>query len=765
MILRTAEIAVACAIVVAGTGVLPGNAGAAVAPATASRPATLPSARADGVIVGLVRSVTGAGLSGVCVAVAGRSGLVSSITGAGGRYLITGLLPGRYRIAYRACAQSARYLVTDPQQQITVLAGRPTMIAAVTLRPLTAAVLTGRGPVSGPVSSAKGRAAISGTVREARGKPLAGICVTATSESDGVVSIQEAVTGHQGRYAEPGLSPGKYQLYFAPGCGSSGSYVAQYYRAESNPEFASLVQVGASGTVKGIDGWLEPGGTVTGKVTSVTGQDLSGICVTVAPNVQGLGPAVAGLEGDYLGAAYGSFGVSSHGTYRVTDMAPGSYEVSFSGGCGSSTTFRYAAQWFAPQGGGEPAWLSVGTAPIASINAVLRRAGTVKGVVTDRRSEPVAGVCALAVPLAGQPVIPIIAAFISPTNIGSNARGGYQIRGLAPGEYDVQYSPCGASNKIAAVSWHGGNGDQGTAKPVGVKDDRATGGIDQKLTAGQAIAGRITGPAGTKTGAVCVSLLDTSGNLVFSAEGAANGGYDLPGIAPGSYRLEAGRCDNRALATVMKSVIVRASRPAKGTNVSLPRAGMISGGTAGAVAAETPTITSVSGICVTATPVSGAGAPGLAISDPGSRYQLTGLAPGKYSVTFSSLCPYGPDVYANQTLAAPVSVISSHRTRAFSDMLASGLISGTVTVSGAPAAGVCVLAYPAAGGAPMLAITGKSGDYQLPGLPAGNYAVEFSPGCGDASYQAQWYEGAAGRAAATPVTVVYGELTADIDAH
>jgi hypothetical protein len=69
------------------------------------------------------------------------------------------------------------------------------------------------------------------------------------------------------------------------------------------------------------------------------------------------------------------------------------------------------------------------------------------------------------------------------------------------------------------------------------------------------------------------------------------------------------------------------------------------------------------------------------------------------------------------------------------------------------------------GGAPTLAVTGTTGDYQIAGVLAGGYSVEFTKGCGDASYLTQWYDGAASRARATTVTVTYGLLTDGIDAR
>ncbi|HUD38706.1 MAG TPA: carboxypeptidase-like regulatory domain-containing protein [Streptosporangiaceae bacterium] len=975
---RLLAIAATCAGLLAAGAVLPGTADAtAPAPATAARPATSPAARAVGVIAGEVRSVTGAGLAGVCVAAVAGSAAVPALTETGGRYLITGLVPGRYRLVYGACAQARHYVTSGAPRPVSVVAGRPTLARPVTLRAVGAVGAVPAVPLA-IAGLAKGSPAISGTVRNARGKPLAGICVTASEYgaggvppsgpgggapggagtttnrhgdytipakatspgpwvvgftsgcgnkgdyapqwwkyaatggkakvlhirrgsyfagidaklgpgaaisgviraksksgpglkgvcvfamglgaaqddsglaisgaggkylvtglgsgryfldfepcgpsgnyaqgnyptpvavtdgkttkgidwyltlageisgsvatavtphapisgvcvlaigplSSGIVqiSIGEATSGRAGGYSMGGLTPGKYEVEFDPNCGASGSYESQYYDGQSNPELANEFNVAAGQHLTSIDASLEPAGTLTGTVTSATGQDLSGICVLVSPDVQGLGPALADLPPGFAGLAYGGAGVTSaRGTYRIKDVIPGNYEVSFAGGCGSPKTSGYAAQWFAPQGGSVPAWLTVGTSVVPNINAALRRGGTIKGVVTNAAGKPVQGICPLAYPTSGEPVS-VVAQLYGDVGSGSNRHGSYQFTGLAGGTYAVQYSPCGSAPY--ATSWYGGNGDQSSARAVSVKDSEVTASVDQRLTAGEEITGRVTAAGGATFKSVCLTLLDSSGNLVTSTSTSASGRYSIRLVAPGSYQLQAGPCDSSTLATVSKGVTVGRSGPATGTNLPLPLAGVIAGQVSGSPADGDAGTIALPGICVTATPVSGSGAPGFAFSAGSGRYKLTGLAPGKYQVTFSSQCPYGPPMYASLTLASPVTVTSSATATASGTQLADGEISGTVTVQGAPAVGVCVLAYPASGGGgPTLAETGKAGGYQVAGLPAGGYAVEFTKGCGAASYQTQWYDGASSRAGATTVTVTYGLLTHGIDAH
>jgi hypothetical protein len=79
---------------------------------------------------------------------------------------------------------------------------------------------------------------------------------------------------------------------------------------------------------------------------------------------------------------------------------------------------------------------------------------------------------------------------------------------------------------------------------------------------------------------------------------------------------------------------------------------------------------------------------------------------------------------------------------------------------------VCVIAYPSDGGQrPSVAVTGAGGSYQVTGLVPGSYDVEFTAGCGRASYATQWYDGKPSRSHATPVTVGAGTVTSGIDAN
>jgi hypothetical protein len=103
-----------------------------------------------------------------------------------------------------------------------------------------------------------------------------------------------------------------------------------------------------------------------------------------------------------------------------------------------------------------------------------------------------------------------------------------------------------------------------------------------------------------------------------------------------------------------------------------------------------------------------------------------------------------------------------------------GAISGVVTAHPhARVAGECVTAVPVnptpdpPSGDTLhdaIAVTAADGSYTLVGLLPGQYQVEFSTGCGDTGFRAQWWKDAISAASATTITVSADTTTTGINA-
>ena len=89
-----------------------------------------------------------------------------------------------------------------------------------------------------------------------------------------------------------------------------------------------------AGQVTGsIDAVLWPGGSISGTVTAAGGSPLQGICVEVCL-----------LDGTGVGGT----GTDPDGTYTVTGLAAGNYNVKFSseGECSGGVPANYITQWY-----------------------------------------------------------------------------------------------------------------------------------------------------------------------------------------------------------------------------------------------------------------------------------------------------------------------------------------------------------------------------------------------------------------------------------
>ncbi|MDR2985702.1 MAG: carboxypeptidase regulatory-like domain-containing protein, partial [Nocardiopsaceae bacterium] len=673
-----------------------------------------------------------------------------------GNYRITGLGTGRYQIQFDSdCGAGGKYVGRTFSRLVGVTAGQTTANINT--------FLVRAAEISGTVTAAK------------NGTPVAGVCVFPlpqfTGQGFAVIDAIGVPSGPDGAYTITGLPPGKYAVKFSGGCGSKGSYAPQNYNNEAVPAVADTVTLTAGQHATGINAAMQPGGTITGTLTSQAGGPLNGMCVfaTSAPDAGGLGN---GLDGLIEGGAGGIFSdvvaTGTSGTYRIANLVPGSYEISFASGCGFKLgPVVYASQWFAPQGGSLPDWLTVRPGVVTSgISASLRREASITGTIKNPAGAPAKGICPSAFPLSGQP--PEI--LLVNGGSGSARDGSYKIRGLATGKYAVGFVPC--SGQPYALTWYQGATSSASAKPVSVTNGHVTARINARMSGGQTVAGTVrSAPSGTPVKSVCVVAVDSGGLAVDLGVTGSKGRFFFGHVASGRYTLLFFACGSAAtsLANVSKQVQVGGS-PVMGAGVTLPSAGAVSGTVSGG-----STAAPAAGVCVEATPKTGRGAPGLAVTDANGQYRMTGLAAGTYTILFAPDCAAGLGGFGQQwfkgqqsaALATPVGVAAgSTHGGVDATLTADGGITGTVQVSGSPESGVCVIAYPATGTQrPALAETAANGSYRISSLAAGSYDVEFKAGCGASTYTTQWYDGAAGRDAATPVTVTAGSVTQGIDAH
>jgi uncharacterized protein YodC (DUF2158 family) len=151
-----------------------------------------------------------------------------------------------------------------------------------------------------------------------------------------------------GTYKITGLAAGTYDVEFSNGCGNPGSYLEQWYKGQSAPGSANPVTVTAGTITPGINAAMVAGGTITGKVTAASGgAALSGICVQASPTGGGTG--------------IGGRPTAADGTYQITGLATGTYDLFFSA-CGNPGS--YLTQWYkgqSSQASANPVTVTAGT--------------------------------------------------------------------------------------------------------------------------------------------------------------------------------------------------------------------------------------------------------------------------------------------------------------------------------------------------------------------------------------------------------------------
>ncbi len=279
--------------------------------------------------------------------------------------------------------------------------------------------------------AAASRPSISGVVRNAAGKGLPGICVTASTHTASSASADFTFSGRGGRYRFD-LGRGTWEVSFANDCG--GKYAPQWWKHVGSSAKATALHLRRGRHVTGIDARLVIGGVITGTVRAgrPSGPGLGGVCVVAS----GKGRA-AGVRQQAV----------SHkdGSYRIRGLGTGGYRVQFLPDCGVKGSFIGRTR--------------TGTVAVTDgkttrgINTFLLRAAEISGTVTAAQGGvPLAGICVFAFPVfTGQGLV-----VVGGGEIQTGPHGGYLIKDMRPGRYEVSFSGgCGNTDSYAPQYFNG----------------------------------------------------------------------------------------------------------------------------------------------------------------------------------------------------------------------------------------------------------------------------------------------------------------------
>ena len=366
-----------------------------------------------GTISGVVVAADGgAPVGGICVtAVPPGPGNVRTTTAGDGTYTLSGLAAGPYAVEFTTgCGNTGNFAPQWWENAASQGMGNPVQVTSgATVTGIDAHLQTG-ATVSGTVAAAVG------------GAPVAGICVDVwqgASGSQGANPTATATTGGDGSYVIDGLAAGQYTVEFVNGCGDTADYAAQWWNGASSQMSATSFQLEAGGTEGPVDALLAAGGGIGGTVTAVAGGlPVQGVCVSVTSTTGAGGSAVTAADG----------------TYSVTGLLPGAYDVEFLDGTSCQYDGGIAAGFEAQYYDGQPSAATATPVDVVAgtiagpIGAQMAVGGSISGtVVAAAGGAPLQGIC-VSVVGTSYPVF------------GTAGDGSFTVTGLPTGTYTVQFS-------------------------------------------------------------------------------------------------------------------------------------------------------------------------------------------------------------------------------------------------------------------------------------------------------------------------------------
>jgi hypothetical protein len=362
------------------------------------------------------------------------------------------------------------------------------------------------------------------------------------------------------------------------------------------------------------------------------------------------------------------------------------------------------------------------------INAALESAGRVLGHVQTAGGSPLQGVCvrSMNVDIGG----------IRDTTTDGN--GNYILTGVRPGQTRISFRGCTAGNYV--TQYYSGATSPDAATLISVSAWQSKYGVDATMVAAGHITGHVQNGNGDPLVGFCV-YGSANGNAIPSAVTDAGGNYTIGEVPPsGTYELTAQDCWNHNYLSLQQTGTLIAPPTPMIVDFTLEPASTISGRVYDGDGYGLPFA------CVSVKNQATGVATARETRFDGS-YDLAGLTPGTYDVTFDGCGP--------ASFLVPVSdhdVVAPPTGTAYADatLVAGGKVSGHVGTAAGPLEGVCVHAGSAD------AHTGADGSYTLGPIPAGTYTVTFTAkGCAAGDWMS---------ASATGVSVKAGPSASGVDA-
>ena len=434
-------------------------------------------------------------------------------TDANGRYLLTGLSAGKYRVVFSVWPEAF------PRQWWKQSDSRENAQEIVLEEGQDVDGINGRGQATGSIAGTVVQSPIEAGYEDwGQGIEIIACPVSA----DGIdcttnYAVRRAYVNGNGTYAIPHVPVGEYVIRFQTG---NPRLANEWWPESPALQGAERVIVSPGQVVEGINASLTtPSGTVRGRLVDEAGQPANGVYV---------GAYMRDVNGDWTHVASAS---TTNGTYELTLKGAGDYKLEFS----DQSLGRFATQWY--RGGADLSEaeilnIDLGTRTLPEL--VMHPRQQIRGRMTDNLGAPVAGYVYAEHQIwngtwqqAGYAAV--------------SSEGDYAIE-VDSGHYRVQFVP--ESGLHAAEYYLNSRSAQG-ATLVRVGPASGPQGVDGRLDT----LGRISGTIRSNVGAPLSYLGiwvrqydgDTSswGDPVFTGVTDYSGRYTTHRLEPGRYRLYA----------------------------------------------------------------------------------------------------------------------------------------------------------------------------------------------------------------------------------